>query len=276
MCREAGSGVRGEASCRVDLGGNRSWSACAAIWPSGRIEIWALLLGVPSLARSRASRSSCRCHSYSELVKSGGLVVDEGRACPRRGAVARADMDVGAAGASFPIRTATRNSPRRSRGRCRGSSREGAIGGGEATSNIQSLRSLLLDSNAGVVEESRALLAAAFQQTDLVMRLSRINKGQEARSPGAAETTQRPRSCWLAASWQGVLRRSSIEGSVCLEKRGSDVALDPAPPRSGSTRRWRKLRAYVLRRDGGRCQRCGGTEIVLRRTTSVPSHVQAV
>ena len=31
-------------------------------------------------------------------------------------------------------------------------------------------------------------------------------------------------------------------------------------PRSGSTRRWRKLRAYVLARDGGRCQRCGGKE----------------
>ena len=30
--------------------------------------------------------------------------------------------------------------------------------------------------------------------------------------------------------------------------------------RSGSTRRWRKLRAFVLRRDGGRCQRCGGKE----------------
>ena len=28
--------------------------------------------------------------------------------------------------------------------------------------------------------------------------------------------------------------------------------------RSGSTRRWRKLRAYVIRRDGGRCVRCGG------------------
>ena len=27
----------------------------------------------------------------------------------------------------------------------------------------------------------------------------------------------------------------------------------------GSTRRWRKLRAFVLHRDGGRCQRCGGT-----------------
>ena len=31
-------------------------------------------------------------------------------------------------------------------------------------------------------------------------------------------------------------------------------------PRSGSTRRWRKLRSYVLWRDGGRCQRCGGKE----------------
>ena len=29
-------------------------------------------------------------------------------------------------------------------------------------------------------------------------------------------------------------------------------------PRIGSTRRYRKLRAFVLRRDGGKCQRCGG------------------
>ena len=28
----------------------------------------------------------------------------------------------------------------------------------------------------------------------------------------------------------------------------------------GSTRRWRKLRAFVLRRDQGRCQRCGGKD----------------
>ena len=27
--------------------------------------------------------------------------------------------------------------------------------------------------------------------------------------------------------------------------------------RSGSTRRWRRLRTFVLARDGGRCQRCG-------------------
>ena len=30
--------------------------------------------------------------------------------------------------------------------------------------------------------------------------------------------------------------------------------------RSGSSRRWRKLRAYVIRRDGVRCVRCGGKE----------------
>ena len=28
----------------------------------------------------------------------------------------------------------------------------------------------------------------------------------------------------------------------------------------GSTRRWRKLRAFVLHRDGGKCQRCGATD----------------
>ena len=31
------------------------------------------------------------------------------------------------------------------------------------------------------------------------------------------------------------------------------------PRRSGSTRRYRKLRAYVIRRDGC-CQRCGGQD----------------
>ena len=30
--------------------------------------------------------------------------------------------------------------------------------------------------------------------------------------------------------------------------------------RGGSTRRWRKLRAFVLRRDGEKCQRCGGNK----------------
>ena len=28
-------------------------------------------------------------------------------------------------------------------------------------------------------------------------------------------------------------------------------------PRTGSTRRYRRLRKYIIARDGGRCQRCG-------------------
>ena len=47
---------------------------------------------------------------------------------------------------------------------------------GEATSNIMALRSLLLDTNAGVTEASRDLLGAAFQQTNLVIDSSGLTK----------------------------------------------------------------------------------------------------
>ena len=53
---------------------------------------------------------------------------------------------------------------------------ERARSGGEATSNIQGLRSLLLDSNAGVTEASRALLAAAWAQTDLIIDSAGLTK----------------------------------------------------------------------------------------------------
>ena len=50
-----------------------------------------------------------------------------------------------------------------------------------------------------------------------------------------------------------------VAGSADIEKRGSDVAL-VLGSRGGSTRRWRRLRAFVLRRDGERCQRCGSAQ----------------
>ena len=53
---------------------------------------------------------------------------------------------------------------------------ERARSGGEATSNVQALRSLLLDSEAGVTEASRALLAAAFAQTNLVIDNSGVSR----------------------------------------------------------------------------------------------------
>ena len=62
---------------------------------------------------------------------------------------------------------------------------ERARSGGEATSNIQSLRALLLDTRAGVTEPSRALLAAAWAQTNLVISndgLTKVTKLDQRRS----------------------------------------------------------------------------------------------
>ena len=53
---------------------------------------------------------------------------------------------------------------------------ERAKSGGESTSNVQALRSLLLDTEAGVTEPSRALLAAAWAQTNLTVDNSGITK----------------------------------------------------------------------------------------------------
>ena len=65
----------------VDLGGSRSWSAAAAVWPSGRIEAWAIAPGIPSLDDQERADQVVE-NSYLELVKSGGLSVDLARAVP--------------------------------------------------------------------------------------------------------------------------------------------------------------------------------------------------
>ena len=62
---------------------------------------------------------------------------------------------------------------------------ERARSGGEATGNIQALRSLLLDSGAGICESSRALLGAAWAQTNLVISnegLVKVTKLDQRRS----------------------------------------------------------------------------------------------
>ena len=149
----------------VDLGGNRSWSAAAALWPNGRVEAWALAPGTPSLA-SQERDDQVADDSYSELVRSGGLAVDAGRAVP---GVARLLSRVWAwepaAIVSDPYRSAELNQVVSGRARVI----ERARSGGESTSNVQSLRSLLLDTASGVTEPSRALLAAAWAQTNLVI-----------------------------------------------------------------------------------------------------------
>ena len=75
VCGRPVPAVEGKPVIGVDLGGNRSWSAAAAVWPNGRIEAWALAPGVPSLADQEREDQVAEA-SYSELVRSGGLAVD--------------------------------------------------------------------------------------------------------------------------------------------------------------------------------------------------------
>ena len=252
VCARAVPACEGKPIVGVDLGGNRSWSAAASIWPSGRIESWALAPGVPTLAEQEHA-DHVADDSYLELARSGGLTVDGTRAVPDVATLlSRVWAWEPAAIVCDPYRSAELHQAVAGRVRVI----ERARGGGESTSNVQSLRSLLLDTEAGATEPSRALLAAAWAQTNLVIDnagLTRVTKLDQRRSRDDAA------AALLLAAGERSRRPTPVPlRAAMIEKSGGrDVVL---APRSGSTRRWRKLRAYVLRRDGGRCQRCAGNE----------------
>ena len=162
----------------VDLGGSRSWSAAAALWPSGRIEAWAIAPGVPALS-DQEREDQVPEGAYRELARSGGLAVDEGHAVPGvERLLSRIWAWSPAAIVSDPYRLAEMHQVVSGRVRII----ERARGGGESTSNVQSLRARLLDSSAGVTEASRALLGAAFAQTSLVIDGSGVTKVTKARA----------------------------------------------------------------------------------------------
>ena len=165
----------------VDLGGNRSWSAACALWPNGRIESWGVAPGVPSLPEQELEDQITE-GTYTELVQSGGLSVDAGLAVPSVERLLSRIWDwEPAALVSDPYRSAELNQAVAGRVRVI----ERARSGGEATSNVQALRSLLLDKASGVTQESRALLAAAFEQTNLVIDsagLTKVKKRDQRRS----------------------------------------------------------------------------------------------
>ena len=200
VCARAVPACEGSPVVAVDLGGNRSWSAGCAVFPTGRIEAWALAPGVPSLAEQEHA-DHVADGSYSALVRSGGLSVDAGRAVP---SVERLLSRVWAweplCIVSDPYRAPELHQVVAGLVRIVERSRSG----GESTSNVQSLRSLLLDTNSGATEQSRALLAAAWAQTNLVIGndgLTKVTKLDARRSRddasaalllAAGERTRRP------------------------------------------------------------------------------------
>ena len=147
----------------VDLGGNRSWSAASAIWPNGRIEAWAIAPGVPSLAEQERD-DQVADDTYGELLRSGGLAVDVGRSVPS------VERLLSRVWAWEPVAIVADNfrAPELHKA-VEGRTRVIERGRGESTSNVQGLRSLLLDTASGVTEASRDLLGAAWEQTNLVI-----------------------------------------------------------------------------------------------------------
>ena len=146
----------------VDLGSNRSWSACAALWPeSNRIECWALAPGATSIGEQER-QDQMPADAYRELVGAGGLAVDEGNAVPRLAMLLdrcwQWDPEVISCDnhRSGELRQEVA-------GRCKVVER----GSGEVAGNVQAMRARLLDSEAGLTESSRALLGAAFKQVIL-------------------------------------------------------------------------------------------------------------
>ena len=178
VCARPVPECEGQPIIGVDLGGSRSWSAACAVWPNGRIAAWCVTPGEPGLAE-QARDDQVPEGAYAELARSGGLTVDEGQHVP---SVERLLSRVWAwePGAIVCDSYRVQEVHKAVQGRVRVIER--ARGHGEATSNVQSLRSLLLDTASGATEASRALLAVAFEQTALTIDSSGITKVTKARA----------------------------------------------------------------------------------------------
>ena len=172
VCARSVPACEGKPIIGVDLGGNRSWSAAAALWPNGRIESFAVAPGIPSLAEQER-QDQVPDSTYTDLVRSGGLTVDEGNHVPSiERLLSRVWPWEPLCIISDPYRSAELAQAVGGRVRIL----ERARGGSETTSNVMAIRSMLLDTASGVTPASRDLLGAAFQQTNLVIDGSGLTK----------------------------------------------------------------------------------------------------
>ena len=216
VCARPVPQVEGAPIIGIDLGGTRSWCGAGALWPNGRIEAWAIAPGTPTLAEQE-QEDQVADGSYMELVKSGGLSVDEGRAVP---SVERVLARIWAWEPSAIVSDSYRAPELHKAVQGRVRVIERARGGAESTSNIQSLRSLLLDSQAGVTESSRALLAAAFAQTTL-----KIGEGGETKVGKLSQRRSRDdaAAALLLAAGEQARRPAPAEFRVAFISKGGEV-----------------------------------------------------
>ena len=167
----------------VDLGGGRSFSAAAAVWPNGRVEVWCLAAGDVSLEEA-ARLDQLPEDAYTSLAQSGGLVVDFARAVPSpEHLLAR----IWAWSPQCIVADGYRATELRNAiaGRC--PLIERGRGNSETASNVQAMRSISLDGVAGVTESSRALLAFGFEQSAMTIGADGVTRVVKTRGKRSRE-----------------------------------------------------------------------------------------
>ena len=173
----------GSPTVGCDLGSSRSFSAACAVWPNGRIEVFAIAPGLPSLADQERD-DQIADGSYSALVRSGGLTVDGDRAVPSPESLLARIWDWNP---RCVIADGYRADELRSAiaGRC--PLVERGRGSSETASNVASLRSLLLDGAGAISEDSRELLAFGLKQTALTIGADGVTRVVKTRGKRSRE-----------------------------------------------------------------------------------------
>ena len=172
----------------VDLGASRSWTGAVAAWSNGRVEAFAVVAGLPSLA-DREKQDGAPRGSYQALADDGSLVVDEGLRMTTAGTAMgeigrRGWVPVVVVCDTFKVpdlkdATKLRINPRRQRW-------------SEASEDIGALRRLALDGNLAIHPEAAHVLSVSLASTGIErdtsgnMRLSRDSSGHRRRDDLAA------------------------------------------------------------------------------------------
>ena len=200
-----------------DLGGGRSWSACAAVWPNGRVEVWCLAAGDVTLEEA-ARLDQLPEDAYTSLAQSGGLVVDSDRTVPSpENLLARIwawnpQCVVADGYRATELRTAIA-------GRC--PLVERGRGNSDTASNVQAMRSALLDGLAGVTASSRALLAFGFEQSAMTIGADGVTRVVKTRGKRSREDAV---AALLLASGHSARRPAPVQlrGAV-IDRQGRVV-----------------------------------------------------
>ena len=163
----------------IDLGGGRAWSSAVALFPSGRVSVFAVTSGLPGIS-DQEKRDAVPRGTYERLINDGTLLVDDGRHVPR---------------VSFLVDEVVRRWPTASlvaADRFRYGELQDAFVGrvrvaarvtrwSESSQDIRAFRELALDGNLSVEPQGRAMmrvaLAAATVENDTAGNSRLVKRG---------------------------------------------------------------------------------------------------